>query len=158
MDLIQCGGLIERPDLCLVEILGYEWEPGRSCGILALFADADVPLNYLSISRCADGRRSLAVCVASAHRPSCRPLLERIEAEHSPRAVNVREDVLILTLYGPHFYERVALASEVYAALCTEAVDVHSVASSVNSISVVVDAAERPRTIRSLRSRFTWPE
>ena len=28
---ISCGGLMERRDMCLVEVLGFAWQPGETC-------------------------------------------------------------------------------------------------------------------------------
>ena len=155
---IQCGGLIERRDLVLLEIMGYEWRPGSSCGILGKFAAEGVPLCYLSIGRCADGKKHLAVCVERKMLDRCRPILDGIQAEFEPQTIDIVENVIILTVYGPHFYEKVALASEVYGSLCMVSINAHSVGSSVNSISMIVDATDRERTIASLRTRFVWPE
>jgi len=155
---IQCGGLIERRDLCLVEILGYQWRAGRSSRILAMFAEHMIPLCYLSIGSSADGDKQLALCVERKVLANCRPILKAVQDEFKPQSLAVTDDVVILTVYGPHFYERVALASEVYAALCGAGINAHSVGSSINSISLVVDAADLDTTIASLHSRFAWPE
>ena len=85
-------------------------------------------------------------------------LLKEVEEEFQPIRVRVESDIDIITLYGPHFYERVALASEVYGCLCTAGIDAHAIGSSVNSISMVVNSSESRRTRRALAERFEWPE
>ncbi|MBU0741326.1 hypothetical protein KKG45_12790 [bacterium] len=157
-DKVKCGGLIVRRGLCMLEIMGYEWRAGRSSRILAMFGENEIPLCYLSLGKCADGSKQLVLCVEHKMRERCRPILDGVRDEFMPRALGVVEDVVILTVYGPHFYERVALASEVYGSTCEAGIDAHSVGSSVNSISLVVDAADEPGTIASLRTRFVWPE
>jgi aspartokinase len=154
----ECGGLIERNDLCLVEVLAYRWQPGRSCRILGLFADAGISLCYLTIGNGADGLRNLSLCVARQHYDGTVKLLDEIRAVHQPKAIDVREPVAILTLYGPHFYERIALASEVYHALCRDGIDTLSLGSSVNSISAVVAEPDAPAAKASFRKSFSWPE
>lgn len=157
-DTIQCGGLIERRDLSLIEILGYKWRAGRSSRILTMFAEHMIPLCYLALGGCAADDKQLALCVESRVLPNCRPILDAVANEFAPRALAVTEDVVVLTLYGPHFYERVALASEVYAALCGAEINAHSAGSSVNSISFVIDSVQRDAAIAALRTRFVWPE
>jgi aspartokinase len=66
--------------------------------------------------------------------------------------------VAILTLYGPHFQERPNLASEVFSALCIDGIPTHTVCFSINSISAVVDAADRDPAVECLRQKFDWPE
>lgn len=155
---IACGGLMERGDLSLVEVLGFDWRPGEACGILGKFGQAGMALSYLSIGNGADGGKNMSFCVKTTELATHRKLLAEIETEYSPRRVAARSPVVILTLYGPHFLEKRSLASEVFSALCVTGVNAHTVCSSVNSISVVVDVLDRDGTVACLRERFTWPE
>jgi len=50
MNKIQCGGLIVKHGVALIEVLGFEWAPGEACGILCEFGDAGIPLSYINIS------------------------------------------------------------------------------------------------------------
>ena len=51
-----------------------------------------------------------------------------------------------------------ALACQVFGALCSGGLEPHTVASSVNSISAVVDTHVRDEAVACLRETFTWPE
>ncbi len=154
----QCGGLMERGDLCLVEVLGFDWRPGKACGILAKFGTAGMALSYLSVGNGAGGEKNMSFCVKTEELAPNRIIIEEIKDEFSPDKVSVNAPVLILTLYGPHFLERHTLASEVFSALCTASIKSHTVCSSINSISVVIDVPDRDRTVDCLRQRFEWPE
>lgn len=157
-DKIRCGGLIVRKDLFLVEVLGYVWRPGGSCGILAKFADAGVSLGFLNISKELHGRNSMVFCLPSEARSRCSLIFDEVRAEFAPAKVEVRDHVSILTLYGPHFYERVGLSSEFYSVLCRARIDALAIGSSVNSISVVLTRSDAERTREAMRERFDWPE
>ncbi len=157
-DRIPCGGLIERHDLCLVEVLGVQWMPGESCGILGKFAAREISLSYLSLGNGADGRKNMSFCVNTEMLAANRDLLEEIEAEHSPQKIEVRAPVVILTLYGPHFNERPALASQVFSALCVDGIQAQTICSSINSISVVIETLDRDRAVRCLEQKFSWPD
>ncbi len=155
---IQIGGLMERRDLCLVEVMGFEWQPGQTCGILGKFGQAQISLSYLSMGRDTAGRKNMSFCVHTEVMAGHRHLLDEIEAEFKPDLVRASAPVTILTLYGPHFLEKHNLAAEVFSALCVEGIDALTVCSSVNSISVVINIPDRDRTVVSLRRRFDWPE
>ncbi len=157
-DRIPCGGLIERHDLCLVEVLGVEWRPEESCGILGKFAAKGIALSYLSLGNGPDGRKNMSFCVNTDKLAANRALLAEIEQEFSPRKVEVRAPVVILTLYGPHFNERPALASQVFAALCMDGVQAQTVCSSINSISAVIETLDRDRAVQCLEQKFSWPD
>ena len=152
---IKCGGLIERTDLCIVEVLGFDWRPGVSCGILSRFAD--IPLAFLNISNDTGGKKNMAFCIARTEMAKVPLLLDEIRADFEPGDVRLGQHVSIVTLYGPHFYERVALASEVYSCLCIVGVESYAVGSSVNSISMVLAAKDLEPAKRSLAERFEWP-
>lgn len=155
---IRCGGLMERRDVCLVEVLGFGRAPGQARGILARFGRAGVSLSYLSIGHGAAGEKNMSFCVRAADADRWRPLLATIGAEYGPDRVEAREDAVILTLYGPHFLERHSLAAEVFAVVCGDGIDTLAVCSSVNSISLVLGAADRDRTVACLKRRFAWPD
>ena len=155
---IKCGGLIERTDLSIVEIQGYDWQPGQSCGILGKFADAGIPLAFLNIGNDVNDKKIMTLCLARERSALLPAIIQKIEADFTPTRIGTRDQVVIITLYGPHFYERVALASEVYSCLCRAGIDAQAVGSSVNSISMVVGAEEAARTRDALSSRFEWPE
>ena len=157
-DKIQCGGLMERSDLCLVEVLGFDWRPGKVCGILGKFGQAEISLSYLSIGNGPEGDKNMSFCLSTAKLAKHRHILDEIQEEFSPKKIEARAPVTILTLYGPHFLEKHNLASEVFSALCAEGIDAHTVCSSINSISVVVDATDREPTVACLKQKFVWPE
>ena len=158
MEKQKIGGLMERGDLCLVEVMGFDWQPGKACGILCKFGQSGIPLSYLSIGNDASGNKHMSFCVGTALMAEHRHLVDQIREEFQPQEVKVNAPVIILTLYGPHFLEKVNLASEVFSALCLDCIRSHTVVSSVNSISVVVDVPDRDRTVACLQERFEWPE
>lgn len=155
---VECGGLIEKGDHCLVEVLGFERAAGDPCGILACFGDAGIALAYLSVGNGADGLTNMSFCVRTAELAARRELLDEIRAGYGPRLVRANAPVVILTLYGPHFLERTSLASQVFSALWAAGIHPHTVCSSVNSISAVVDTHDRDASVRCLREKFAWPE
>jgi aspartokinase len=155
---IVIGGMMEREGVCLVEVLGFDWCPGKACGILGKFGRADISLSYLSIGNGPEGDKNMSFCVNTARLAASRQLITEIEAEFGPTRVEVRGPMTILTLYGPHFAERTNVASEVFSALCVDGINAQTVCSSVNSISVVVDTLDRDRTVECLRQKFEWPE
>ncbi|MCK9996392.1 MAG: hypothetical protein KAH56_08975 [Candidatus Krumholzibacteria bacterium] len=156
-DKIVCGGLMERGDLCLVEVLGFDWRPGQACGILGKFGQARISLSYLSLGNGTNGDKNMSFCLNTEQLAENRGLLDEIREEYKPTKLEVRAPMVILTLYGPHFLEKHNLASEVFSVLCVEGISVHTVCSSVNSISVVVDTMDRDHTVVCLRQKFVWP-
>ena len=155
---IQCGGLMERRDLCLVEVLGFDWRPGQACGILGKFGQAEIALSYLSIGNDAESQKNMSFCVSTEAMAANRQILKEIESQFKPRKVKVNAPVTILTLYGPHFMEKYTLASEVFSALCVDGINALTVCSSVNSISVVINIPDRDRSVECLKHKFEWPE
>ena len=155
---VTCGGLIEKGENCLVEVLGFERAANEPCGILARFGEVGIPLSYLSVGNDAEGLSNMSFCVRTVELASHRQLLDDIRQVFSPRQVTATAPVVILTLYGPHFLERTNLASQVFSALCADGIRPQTMCSSVNSISVVVDTHDRGPAVACLRQKFEWPE
>lgn len=155
---VACGGLIEKGDHCLVEVLGFQRIAREPCGILGCFGDAGIALAYLSVGNGADGLTNMSFCVRTDELAAQRHLLDEVREKFGPQRVAATAPTVILTLYGPHFLERTSLASQVFSTLCADGINPHTVASSVNSISVVVDTHDRDAAVASLRRQFEWPE
>lgn len=155
---IECGGLLVRRNMIAVELMGVAWGTSEACGILTLFADAEVPLGFLQVSSAADGCKTMTLGVPGEQRDCCSRQVEKVRERYAPPEVTVLEPAAVLTLYGPHFGERVGLSQGVTEALCRAEVDVIALASSVNSISVLLHASDADRAREALRTRFHWPE
>ncbi len=158
MEKVVCGGLIEKGDHCLVEVLGFQRGSGETRGILGLFGKVGLPLSYLSVGNGANGLTNMSFCVSTEGLAAHRELLDDIRRDYTPEKVAANAPVVILTLYGPHFLERKNLASQVFSALSIDNIEPYTVCSSISSISVVVSTHNRDRTVACLREYFTWPE
>lgn len=155
---VPCGGLIEKGRHALVEVLGFWPAPDRPGSILELFGRAGIALSYLSVGRDAGALANMSFCVRTDELARHRTLLDEVRRRYAPLEVSATAPVVILTLYGPHFLEKTSLAAQVCAALLGDGIALHSVCSSVNSISAVVDFHERKAAVSCLRRRFSWPE
>lgn len=155
---ITCGGLLERDGLIAVELMGVAWRGREACAVLSRFAEAGIPLLFLQVGAAADGRKSLTLGMAVGERGRCMEVLARIRDDRAPPEIAVVEPAAVLTLYGPHFGERTGLSLGVAEALCDTDVDIIALGSSVNSISLLVHAADTARVREALRARFLWPE
>lgn len=155
---IACGGLLQRDDLIAVEMLGVAWRGREACAVLGLFAEAGIPLLFLQVGSAADGRKALTLGLAGDRHERCLELIRGVRNHQSPPEITVLEPASVLTLYGPHFGERSGLSRGVAEALCQADTDVIALTSSINSISILLHAADAGRAREALRSRFHWPE
>jgi aspartokinase len=158
MSKIQCGGLIVKRGVSLIEVLGFEWAPGEACGILCEFGAAGIPLSYISISNTNDEKRSIIFCLDYKYLDKAKKMMVDIEKKMKPQKVTIEKKAVVCTLYGPHFLEKTGLASEVYASFCQSAIGTWSVCSSVNSVSFLISEKDLETSRKCLRTRFEWPE
>lgn len=154
----SCGGLLERDNVCLVRILGTDWKPGQAEDILQKFAAQDISLSYLIIEHGVDEDHNMSLCVNREDLDRSTVLLTEIRKALGPSKVVSLDSVVILTLYGPHFMEKPALASRALTSLFQAGIKPHSLSSSINSISLVVSPMDHAGTVASLSEMFDWPE
>ena len=69
----------------------------------------------------------------------------------------VRNDVVLITLYGPHLGEIPGIASRILSALTVDRVGVLAVSASLNSALLVVPLESLPQSLRSLDRLFEIP-
>ena len=82
-DRVPCGGLIQKGDHCLVQVLGFTQVANESCGILGRFGDAGITLAYLSVGNGADGTTNISTTDIYLDRDVVRPGFE-IEGSIDP--------------------------------------------------------------------------
>ena len=157
-DKTPCGGLLERDEVCLVRILGTDWKAGQVEDILQQFADQDITLPYLIIEHGSDEDRNMSLCVKREDLDRTTALLTEIRQTLGPSKVVSLDSVVILTLYGPHFMDKPALASRALSGLFQAGIKPHSLTTSINSISLVISPMDHAVAVASLGELFEWPD
>jgi hypothetical protein len=96
----------------------------------------------------------VACCFASAHRQPVKQVLALYLPGTNPVC---RQKVAALFLVGPHFGDRYGITSVLLGALNRVAVQPLAVGCAVSSISLVIRAEDRERTMDALRTHFQMP-
>ena len=74
-----------------------------------------------------------------------------------PTPLEVRKEVALITLYGPHFGEIPGIASRILSALTADAVEVLAWSASLNSSLLVIPMESLAQSLRALNRIFEIP-
>ena len=69
----------------------------------------------------------------------------------------IRKEVALITLYGPHLGERPGIAHQILSSLATDRVEVLALSASINSCLLAVPQDSLPKCFRSLDRIFEIP-
>lgn len=71
--------------------------------------------------------------------------------------VEIRENVALITLYGPHLGERPGIANRLLSCLSGDGVAIQAVSASINSCLLAIPQDSLPRALHSLDRIFEIP-
>lgn len=139
MSKIAIGGMIETAGLVLVSIHGVRRGPGVAGLTLSTLGRNGVNVICIVSSPDSHGRENLSVAVGRDDLDQALGLLRALADEIEAESIDCRKRVALISIYGPHFSERPAVAGTMFQALAADGIDIHAVSTSVSTVSCIVD-------------------
>ena len=155
--MIKVGGMIEVEHLTLYRFSDLMDKPGTAAQILKFFGAQKLNLEYITETGASVGTAAMTICVTKNTGVKIDNFLkDNLELKKSMHIVKT-ENVCIIGVYGPHFREKPAIASTFCALIANAGVNILSLASSISSISCVINASELEAAKKALLKYFNLP-
>ena len=157
MSKVAIGGMLETRGLVLVKILGVRRGPGVAGKTLSLLGAHGV--NVLCVVSSSDSlnRENITVAVERADIDQALGLLQTISEEIEADRIECIKNVGLLSIYGPHFSERPAIAGLMFEAMAACGIDIHAISTSVSTVSCIVDEASLDAAMAQVSETFLVP-
>lgn len=157
MARIAVGGMLETRDLVMIMIQGTRSGPGVAGLALGTLGRHGINVLCVVSSPDATGRENLTLAIRSDDLDQGLGLLQQVKDELGALRIEVRRHCVLLSVYGPHFSERPAVAGRMFDALARHGIDIHAVSTSVTTVSCLVDEADREEALAAIRETFVLP-
>ena len=115
-----------------------------------------IPFIVQSIDR--NGDFVLSLATPQHHSDWVRAAFEEGLDLPSSTPLQVRNDVVLITLYGPHLGEIPGIANRILTALLTDGIGILAMSASLNSALLVIPLKSLPKALRSLNRIFEIPK
>ncbi len=154
---IAVGGITRKDDLVLIRILGARSGhglAGKSLSTLGLGG-----INIICVTSFVDGEGLNNICFAIGSRDLDQSLglLQSIQEEIQARDIDYQRGCSAISIYGPHFSERPAIAGTIFEATAEAQVPVHMISTSFSTVTFLTDEQLAATAVEKLQEYFLVP-
>jgi aspartokinase len=157
MEKIKIGGIIQNLDLAHVGVLSAPDHPGVAGKILGVLGSEGINIQFIVHSIDLTGRGNIVFCIERNDLDRTLRILERIQPEGSYEKVTHHAPVGIISIFGPHFREKPAIAGTMFAALGGMGINILAISTSISTLSCVIDEALLPDAVKAICEAFELP-
>lgn len=157
MSKVAIGGMIETRNLVLVHVLGVRRGPGVAGATLSTLGNHGVNVLCIVSSPDSRGRENLSVAVEHKDLDQALGLLKALADEIEAESIDCHKHVALVSIYGPHFSERPAIAGMMFEGLAADGIDIHAVSTSVSTVSCIVEEKDLEAARQAVGRTFLIP-
>ena len=154
---IAVGGITRKDGLVVVRILGAR--AGHSLAGQALSSLGLKGINVTCVTSFIDGQGLNNICFAIHKEDLDQALgiLKSMEEEIQAGSIAYQRGCSAISIYGPHFSERPAIAGTVFEATAEAGVEIHMISTSFSTVSFVTNEDQAVLAIHRLNQDFLVP-
>jgi aspartate kinase len=140
-----------------VGVLSTPDHPGIAGKILGTLGNEGINIQFIVHSAGLKGRGNIVFCVDRKDLESTLQILARIQPEGSYEKVTHHAPVGIISIFGPHFREKPAIAGTMFAALGDRGINILAISTSISTLSCVIDEGILPDAVKAICDAFELP-
>ena len=154
---IAVGGITRTDGLVLIRVLGAPLNsglPGR-----ALSALGRAGINIICVTSCVDqgALENLGFAIHRNDLDQALGILQSLQDDIQARSIEYQRTCSVVSIYGPHFSERPAIAGVVFEAMHEVGVELDMISTSLSTISFVTREDRVDTALRRLQEDFLVP-
>ena len=154
---VKAGGIIRNEHLARIGVMSA---PDR-CGLASevLHALADKGINTQFIVQCTDlaNNSHIVLCVSEAEAEAALTALEPVRNTVHPEQIIHQDNVALVSVFGPDFRERPAIAASVFSAMAAAGINIMAISTSISTVSCLIDGSRVEDAVVALRQQFDLP-
>lgn len=154
---IAVGGITKIDGLVLIRILGARVEHGLAGRALSALGHKGINLTCVSSFLDREGRNNLGFAIGANDLDQTLGILQSLQEELQARSIEYQRRCSAISIYGPHFSERPAIAGAVFQATGEAGVEIHMIATSFSTVSFLTNEEQAALAVQKLQERFLVP-
>lgn len=157
MTRIKIGGIIQNTHLAEVGVLGIPDRPGTAAAILGALGKAGINVQF--IVQCIDmrNRDHVVLCVHEDDLDTTLGIMDDVKAHICAECVVNQPKVAVVSIFGPDFRERPAIAGTMFEALADQEINILAISTSISTVSCVIDSERLDEAVAALKETFDLP-
>ncbi len=153
----QIGGIMHSDGLAMIGVLAIPSRPGTAGKILSAMGNNNINVQFIVQTVDRDGNDHVVFCVDRKDMEAALNLLTSTKEEVSAQDIIHDTSVGLVSIFGPDFRQRPGIAGEMFTALGQAGINMKAISTSISTISCVVQAADVPQAVKTLKETFELP-
>lgn len=151
------GGITKTDGLVLVRLLGVKrgyGSAGRALSGLGLKG-----INIICVTSFVDceGMNNIGFAIKHDDLDQALGILKSLQEDLEIRNIEYQRHCCSVSIYGPHFSERPAIAGTVFQATGEAGVDIHMIATTFSTVSFLTNEKDADAAVSKLQESFLVP-
>jgi len=157
-DRIPIGGIIESRDLVMVAVHSAPNQPGVAGKVLNLMGENGVNVEFITESSNIENCADISFCFKSSQKLKVEAFFQKLRSLVKAQGEKWIDDVGIVSIYGPHFREKPAIAGKMCSALGAADINILGISTSISTVSCVVKNDKIPAAKEAILTQFKLPQ
>lgn len=154
---IAVGGITRIDGLVLIRILGARAGNALAGRALSALGLRGINLTCVSSFLDGDGLANLGFAIAAGDLDQTLGILQPLREELQAGSIEVQRRCSAISIYGPQFSERPAIAGTVFQATGDAGVEIHMIATSFSTVAFLTDEEQAALAAERLQEHVRVP-
>ena len=154
---VKAGGIIRNERLAKIGVMSAPDRCGLACDVLRALGGKGVNVEF--IVQCTDLKRTshIVLCVKDDDLDTALAALGPVRSTVKAEDVVSQRGVALVSVFGPDFRERPAIAAEVFDALASAGINIMAISTSISTVSCLIEGSRVDDAVVALREHFDLP-
>ncbi|MEW5724605.1 MAG: ACT domain-containing protein [Thermodesulfobacteriota bacterium] len=157
MEKIKIGGIMQSDGRALVRVMSVPDHTGAAGRIIGTMGEAGINIELLVQSFDLDDSGNYALVIAQKDLDHTLGVLEEIKPMVDAKGISYSPDVAVVSVFGPHLREKPRVPGTMFAALASVGIGPLAIATSISSVSCVVEGQNLEPAVEALMDVFDAP-
>jgi len=157
MKKIKIGGIIQSKQLAQVGVMSLPDHPGLAGKVLETIGKEAINVQFIVESVDQYGRSNIFFCVDQKDLEDILRILQQLQPTVGHLKVVHQAPVGIISVFGPHFRERPAIAGTMFTALGKAGINIMAISTSISTLSCVIEEGLLPEAVKAISEAFELP-
>ena len=155
---ITIGGILKSSNLIQICINSAPDKPGITGKILSFLGENGICVEYITEGCNIDGFVDISFCINPDYKNKLKQLFSQLKELINAKADRWKDDVCIISIYGPHFREKPNIAGIMCSALGNNNINIMGMSTSISTVSCVILNKDLNSAQETLESAFKLPK
>lgn len=157
MDKIKIGGIIQNKNLAQISILSLTKQPEVVGQIFSLLGREGINVQFIVQATEPVEKGHIVFCIDQRDLEKTIAILKKKPFGGESQQIIPCYPVAIVSIFGPHFREKPAIAGKMFSALSKGGVDILAISTSISTLSCVIPESLLSVAVQVLSETFELP-